>query len=200
LTSRNAVTAVPLHPLLAGRWSPRAFDRGHELADADLVALLEAARWAPSGFNGQPWRFLAGRRGDPTFKGIHQALRPSNQRWAGQSSALLVGLARVRAADGTPARLGPYELGLAVGQLVVQASAAGLHVHQMAGFDGEAVRDEFGVPPEYEPFVVIAVGRLGDPADLPEELRVRELADRVRHPLDELAYAETWGRPAGLRP
>ena len=185
-----------LHPLLAERWSPRAYDTAHEIDEQELTAVLEAARWAPSAVNRQPWRFLVGRRGDATFKGVFDALLPGNQLWAGSSSALVVGLAATVDKDGQPLRHAPYELGLSVAQLTVQAHALGLHVHQMAGFSDEALHAGFDVPEGYEAFIVLAIGRLGDPEGLPETLRARELAPRERLALPEIAFAGSWGQPA----
>src|SRR4051812_4754795 len=180
----DAPVATPaLHPLLAERWSPRAYDPLHEMEEHALTALLEAARWAPSAMNRQPWRFLVGRRGDETFKAVHDALFGGNQIWAGSASALVVGLAATNDDAGEPMKHAPYELGLSVAQLTVQAHALGLHVHQMGGFSTAALRAEFEVPEGYEAYIVLAIGQLGDAEDLPEALRIREQAARVRKPL-----------------
>ena len=199
--SRTAATAVAIHPLLAGRWSPRAFDPT-PVAVEDVTALIEAARWAPSAMNHQPWRFVVGRQddsgADPTYKGIYDALAGGNQVWASSAPVLVVGLARVVDEDGTPRAIAPYELGLAVGQLTVQAHALGLHVHQMGGFDPAQVVDTFDVPEGFRPVIVLAVGRLGDAAALPQRLAERETAPRDRLPLSEIAYAGSWGHPAAL--
>ena len=185
---RNETPAAPLHPLLAERWSPRGFDATAELSDQELLALLEAARWAPSSRNRQPWRFLVGRRGDETHKAVFDALNPRNQQWAGDAAALLVALAETSDAEGLPVAGVEYDLGLAVGQLVVQAHAEGLHVHQMGGFSSSVVREAFAVPEAFTPVVVIAVGRLAD-----EQLAAR--TPRSRRPLSEIAYAGQWGEP-----
>src|ERR1700734_472812 len=100
LLTKAASTAVPVHPLLAERWSPRAFDRSHELDDAALTALLEAARWAPSAANSQPWRFLVTRRGDEAHARLFAALAPGHQAWAGAASTLVLVAARTAAEDG----------------------------------------------------------------------------------------------------
>src|SRR4051794_33115749 len=196
MTQTPAPASPALHPLLAERWSPRAYDATHELGDEHLTALLEAARWAPSAVNRQPWRFLVGRRGDETFKGVFDALLPGNQLWAGSASTLVVGLAATHDAAGEPMRHAAYELGLSIAQLTVQAHALGLHVHQMAGFSTEALNAEFDVPAGYEAYIVLAIGRMGDPEELPETLRLREQAVRERKPLPEIAYARRWGEPA----
>ena len=181
------VTAA-LTPLLRDRWSPRGFDPGAELSKAQLRALLEAARWAPSSRNRQPWRFLVGRRGDETFKAIYDTLAPRNQQWAGDAGALIVAFAESAGTDDRPVPGVEYDLGLAVAQLVVQAHAEGLHVHQMGGFSGADVREAFGVPSTFTPVVVAAVGHLAEAND------VGARPVRTRRPLGESAYAGSWGR------
>jgi nitroreductase len=199
MSPRTADTAVAVHPLLAERWSPRSFDTSHTVSDEQLTALLEAARWAPSAGNLQPWRFLVGRRGDATFKQIFEALRPGNQLWAGTSSLLMVAVAAEQHDDGTAHSHAAYDTGLAVAQLVLQAQALGLHAHQMGGFDPEQVRTALGVPDGYRPLTVVAVGALA-PADLlPDDLRARETAPRRRRPLAETFFAGSWGRPLPVR-
>jgi nitroreductase len=202
LDERTAVTAVPLHPVLADRWSTRAYD-GSPVDDSALTALLEAARWAPSAMNAQPWRFLVGRRGtegpDSTWQAIYSSLAEGNRIWADRASVLIVATARTRNPDGTARAVGPYELGLAVAQLSMQAHADGLHVHQMGGFDPDVVRSALGVPGDYTPYVVLAVGRRGSDDHLPQFLREREGGPRERLPLRDIAFAGTWGDPADLR-
>jgi nitroreductase len=198
LAPRTATTDVELHPLLAERWSPRAFDRA-PVPDADVTALLEAARWAPSANNYQPWRFLVGRTGidgaDATHKGLFDALAEFNQVWASAAPVLIAAIVEVEHEDGSARDIAPYELGLAVAALTVEASARGLHVHQLGGFDAGQVAAEFGVPPQYRTVVVLAVGRLGDPETLPAWAAERETAPRERKPLNDIAYAGTWGAP-----
>ena len=128
IAPRTATTAVELTPLVADRWSPRAFDRS-PLSDADVTALLEAARWAPSANNYQPWRFLVGRQGaegaDATYKGIYDALAEFNQLWASAAPVLVAAVVEVEHEDGSAREIAPYELGLAVSQLTVEAAARG---------------------------------------------------------------------------
>jgi nitroreductase len=186
LLTKTASTAVPVHPLLAERWSPRAFDRAHELDDAALTALLEAARWAPSAANSQPWRFLVTRRGEEAHSRLFAALSPGNRTWAGTASALVLVAARTAGDDGAPQPWALYDTGQAVAALVTQAQADGLAVHQMGGFDTAAVRAEFGLGDALTPVVVVAVGRGDGPADLPEPLADREIAPRVRRPVSDL--------------
>src|SRR5690349_21306431 len=169
---KTATTTVPVHPLPAERWSPRGFDQAHELADDRLTALLEAARWAPSAANSQPWRFAALARG--------------NQAWAGAASALVLVAARTAGDDGRPQPWALYDTGQAVAALVTQAQADGLAVHQMGGFDTEAVRTAFGLGEALTPVVILAVGRRDVTAGLPEHLASRETAPRTRQPLGDL--------------
>jgi nitroreductase len=119
-----------LHPLIADRHSPRSFDPVHELDDASLAALLEAARWAPSAMNHQPWRLVVARRGTDAHAEVFHTLMPGNQRWAGDAAALVVAIAE-HSRDGYPIETAQYDLGLAVAQMTTQAQAMGLHVHQM---------------------------------------------------------------------
>ena len=175
-----------LHPLLAARWSPRAFDPVAELTPAELSSLLEAARWAPSSRNSQPWRFVVGTRDDETHKRIFANLSASNQRWAGDASVLIVGAHATAGPDGVPLRHAAYDLGQAVAHLSLQAAAFELHVHQMGGFDPGSLRTDLELPDELEIAVVIAVGRLGNPDSLPADLRAREIRLRTRHPVADL--------------
>lgn len=190
MTSPTTTPTADLHPVLADRWSPRAFDADRSLGEDELGSLLEALRWAPSAMNLQPWRYLVGRRGDATFGGIFDALAGGNQLWAGDAALLVAGLVPV-----VDAPLAPLELGLSVSQLVVQAHALGLHAHTMAGFDADALGARFGVPDDHRALVVVAVGAIGDPATLPDVLREREGLPRQRKPLGEIAYAGSWGSP-----
>jgi nitroreductase len=184
--SKTAITTVPLHPLLAERWSPRGFDGNHEINDDNLTALLEAARWAPSAANTQPWRFLVTRRGDEAHARLFAALAPGNQAWAGAASTLVLVAARTAAEDGKPQPWALYDTGQAVAALVTQAQADGLAVHQMGGFDTAAVRAEFGLDNSITPVVVLAIGRCDSGADLPEPLAARETAPRTRYQIDDL--------------
>ena len=182
---KTATTTVPVHPLLAERWSPRGFDRAHELGEEALTALLEAARWAPSAQNSQPWRFLVTRRGEQVHGRLLAALAPGNQAWAGAASALVLVAARTADDDGRPQPWALYDTGQAVAALVTQAQADGLSVHQMGGFDTAAVRAGFGLGEALTPVVILAIGRR-DSSGLPELLAAREAAPRTRHPVSDL--------------
>lgn len=193
-TGRAAETSVPLHPLLAQRWSPRAFDATAEVRDAQLAALFEAARWAPSWGNSQPARYVVGRRGDDTFELIRSTLSRGNS-WAASASALVVGVAKSVGDEGDPLPYHAYSLGLATQNLVLQAVSDGLVAHQMAGFDAERARELLGVPDGFDPWVAIAVGTLGDAAELSESLQRKENASRVRNDLADLVFTAGWRNP-----
>ncbi|GAA0509931.1 nitroreductase [Saccharopolyspora subtropica] len=193
--SKPAQTSVPLHPLLAERWSPRALDPAVVIGDDQFTALFEAARWAPSWGNTQPARYLAGRRGEETFDRIHSTLSRGNKGWTSNAAALVLGVARVVDEDGERLPYGEYGLALATQNLVLQAVAEGLYAHQMAGFDRDAARAEFAIPPEFEPIIAVAIGGLGSTEGMPERLREKELRPRVRKPLSDLVFTGTWGQP-----
>ena len=179
-------TTTALHPLLAARRSSRAFDDRHELDGTRLAALLEAARWAPSANNSQPWRFGVARRGEPAFDALVEALMPGNQVWAARAAALVLVAAADVDAAGRPLPWARYDVGQAVAYLTVQAQAQGLLVHQMGGFDPAAAGAAFDLPPAVTPVVVAAIGGHDPDAALPAPLAERELAPRTRAGLDEL--------------
>ncbi|HVV13343.1 nitroreductase family protein [Amycolatopsis sp.] len=193
---KPADSSAPLAELIGERWSPRALDETGEVTWDQLRALLEAARWAPSFGNTQPARFLVGRRGDETHRKILGTLTERNQAWAQRAGALLVAIMVTRNEKGE-IPYAEYGLGLAGQNLALQAVHEGLVAHQMAGFDAEAVRAAFDVPAEAVPRVAIAIGVQGEPDVLGEERAVsRELAERKRLPLQEIAFTGGWGKPA----
>lgn len=193
--SRLADTAVPVHPVVAARWSPRALDPAATIDDATLTAVLEAARWASSWGGSQPARFVVGRRGDETFDGLVSTLSRGNRSWAPNASALVLGVTRVRDGD-TALTHGAFDLGQAVAQLALQAVAEGLVTHPMAGFDADAARARFAIPEDFAPLVLVAVGSLADPDTMEAGLAAKERRPRARRPLAEIAFAGTWGTPA----
>lgn len=184
--SRNAHTAVPINAVLAERWSPRSFDATATLHDDDLTALLEAARWSPSGNNRQPWQFVIGRRGTPTFEKIHSALSGFNREWAPAASALVLAVAETDPAKPGSIAGSYYDLGLAVAAMSFQAQSMGLHTHQMAGFSTDSARAAFDLDEHLHPVTVTAVGRLGEASALSDPLRERELAPRTRKTLNDI--------------
>jgi nitroreductase len=198
--ARPAETTVPVHPAVAARWSPSRFDAEYEVVREDLLAVLEAARWAPSAGNGQPWRFLVVPRGHPRRAGLEAALRPGNA-WAKRASVLLVSLAKTtresRDGGSEPNAWAEHDTGLATGLLLVQATALGLASHPMAGWDADALRAALEVPPDFRPMAVIALGR-HDPALDDAGLLEREARPRTRRPLGETAFLGAFGEePVG---
>jgi nitroreductase len=191
---KRAGSSAPLHPLIAERWSPRALDPDTTVTDLQLRSLLEAARWAASFGDTQPARYVVGRRGDDTFRRIHDVLTPSNQAWAHAAAVLMIGVAVTRNEKGE-IPFADYGVGLATQNLVLQAVAEGLVAHQMAGFDPAAARAAFELPPDTRPIIAIAVGGLGDPAVLTGRRRDRELAGRTRLDLSRIAFTGEWGKP-----
>lgn len=191
---KPAESSVAIHELVQRRWSPRAFSN-RAVEPEKLAALLEAARWAASSKNEQPWRLVvAERRDGEPFERMMGCLNESNRAWAGHAPLLILVCARTAFANGEPNRHAWYDCGLAVGQLTLQALALELWVHQMAGFSAPTAREAFGVPEDCEPVSVLAVGYYGDPAALPEARRVQEAALRTRKPLGEVAFRGAWGR------
>ncbi|MCA1656091.1 MAG: nitroreductase family protein [Pseudonocardiaceae bacterium] len=194
MPDKTASTSVPIHPLIAARWSPRSLDPTGSVTDDQLRAVLEAARWAPSNGNTQPARFLVGRRGDDTFERVFALLSERNQSWARSAAALILACAATRNNKGD-VPMPEYGVGLAAANLALQAVAEGLVAHQMGGFNREGAVPVFALPPDVVPLVVIALGTLGSPELLDEERRARELAPRRRMPLAELAFTGEWGNP-----
>ena len=195
MTTKNATTQVPLHPLLAERWSPRAFDSQHAVTDDQLRALLEAARWAPSSSNTQPWRFLVARRGERAFDRLVDLLAAGNQVWARSASVLILAAAETTDASGAPRSHALYDTGQSVAQLAAQAQAEGLVTHQMGGFDAAGAAEAFALPAGLSPVVVVAVGRHDPQAVLPEPFAARENAPRTRLPLDDLLLTAPLATP-----
>jgi nitroreductase len=196
---KPAKTETPIHDLIGRRWSPRAFaDRPVE--PDKLRSVLEAARWAPSSRNEQPWAFLLATREDAkNFEDLASVLMSSNRAWAQKAPVLILTLGHTRLEkDGTPNRLGLHDLGQAISNLVTQATALGLSTHQMGGFDVEASRERFHIPAGWEPVSVIALGYPGDVDTLPEQLREKEMAQRQRKPLEQFVFSDTWGHPASI--
>lgn len=154
-----------LHPLLAARWSPARFDSGHEASERDLAVLVEAARWAPSAGNSQPWAFITSRRGDQTHARLTSHLAASSRRWAPSASILVANLCHrhVEDTDWDFSEFASYDLGQAVAHMTLQAAALGLAARQFRAFDRDAVAAEFGVPPHWQVTTMTAFGRSSDP-------------------------------------
>jgi len=196
---KPAETHYPIHDLLRRRWSPRAFS-DRRVDPAIMRSLLEAARWAPSSYNEQPWSFIVATKDDPVeFGRLLSCLVEGNIQWAQHAPVLMVSVARLSFEDdGKPNRHAFHDVGLAVANLIVQATALGLVVHQMAGIFPDKIRELYGIPEGYEAVAGIALGYPGDPQSLPEGLRKRELAPRERKPVTEFVFSGRWGQTSPL--
>ncbi len=192
---KHAPDVAGIHDLILRRWSPRSF-ADKEISAKELKALFEAARWAASSSNEQPWRFLVGRRGDDTYQKILNALVEFNQTWAKSAPVLVLSVAKKTfSSKNAPNRHNLHDTGAATANLALQATADGLHTHSMAGFDAEQIRASFAIPSDYEIGAVTAIGYFGDPGSLPEHLHKMEVSPRQRKPLEEFVFSE-WEKPA----
>jgi nitroreductase len=194
---KPAPTNVPIDSLLRNRWSPRAFADKLVPPEA-LRALFEAARWAPSSYNEQPWAYIAAAKDAPEdFAKLLSVLVEFNREWAKHAPLLALSVAHLNwQKNGQPNAHAKHDVGSATAQLTFEANSRGLFVHQMAGFDAEKAREVFAIPPDWAAVAAMAIGYPGDPASLPPALRDRELAPRTRKPLNEFVMTSTWGHTA----
>lgn len=192
--NRPAPTDYPINELIRERWSPRAFSEKAISPDV-LASLFEAARWAPSSNNEQPWAFLVSTRDDTgNFEKSLQALVEFNANWARHAYVLGFAVSELAfAKNNSPNRNAFYDTGAAMAMLLIEATARGLFVHQMAGFDPETVKENFDVPPGWEPIAAFAIGYPGDPDSLPQPYRERESAPRARKAIREFVMTGQWG-------
>ncbi len=186
----------PIHDLLRRRWSPRAFAE-RTVEPEKIQRMLEAARWASSCFNEQPWIFILATSDQPTeHSKILNCFVEGNQVWAKRAPLLMITVAKQHFDhNGHPNRHAFHDVGLAVGNLVIQATAMDLVVHQMAGILHETIREGFSLPSGYEPVTGLAIGYSGEPDTLPTEIREREQVPRSRKTLHEFVFSKTWGQP-----
>lgn len=196
---KQASTDHPVHELIAKRWSPYSFD-DRAVSEADLRSLFEAARWAPSSYNEQPWNYIVATKEKPEeFSQLLSCLVDGNQVWARNAPVLALGVARLNfTRNDKPNRAAIHDLGLAAENLVIEATARGLVVHQMIGILPDRVREVYKIPEGYEPMTGIAIGYVGDPNRLPDHLKERDLAPRSRKPLREFVFSGTWGTASHL--
>jgi nitroreductase len=196
---KHAITDHEILEVIRRRWSPRAFDPARVIAPSDLHVLFEAARWAPSSFNEQPWRFVvADRQHTPAaFERLLGTLDQFNQVWAREAPLLvLVAVSTGLSRTGGVNRSAWYDTGHAIGFLTLQATSLGLGIRQMEGFDREAAREACGVPPEFDIVVVMAIGYPGDPDRLvTERHRASERQPRARQSAERFVFQGTWGTP-----
>ena len=187
----------PVHEVIRERWSPRAFSEKAIPAE-ELRSLFEAARWAPSSSNEQPWAFVVATKDDQaTFTKLLSTLVEANQVWAMHAPVLAIAISELAfARTGQPNRNAFYDTGAAVAHLSTEATARGLFVHQMAGFDPKKAVELFSIPNGWEPIAAFVIGYPGDPESLPQPLRDRELVPRTRKSLVDFVMSGSWGQAA----
>ncbi|MFH6982607.1 nitroreductase family protein [Marinoscillum luteum] len=194
LEAKEAKTQYDILREIKDRWSPRAF-APEPIDTKTLNTLFEAMRWASSSMNEQPWRVIYAHKGEEAHKKIVDALMPGNQIWAEQAPVLMVNLVKkTYTRNGAPNKSAHHDLGLAIGNLALQATAEGIGLHQMGGFHKTQLEELFDLPEDYEAVTVIALGYFGDPDQLPEALRNRELEERNRMPIDEFVHHGQFSR------
>ena len=196
---KPAPAKYPIEDEIKRRWSPRAFS-SQAVEPEKLRSLFEAARWAPSSFNEQPWCFLVATRDDEAeYQKMLSCLVEKNQRWARLAPVLMISVAKLQfEKNGKPNRHAFHDVGLAVANMIFEATALGLYVHQMAGFSPEKVQELYGVPDGFEPVAAIAVGYPGELDALPDEFKEGETGARQRKPLEAFVFQNRWGKPAPL--
>ncbi len=195
---KPAITQAPIHDIIANRWSPRAYDANKAVSQTQIISLLEAARWAPSCFGDEPWRFIVWDKNQDAaaWEKAFDCIVPGNQTWAKDAPVLILICAdTLFGHNQKPNRWGGYDTGAAAVSLCLQATSMGLATHQMGGFDGERTRAAFGIPEQINMMSMLAVGYSADVNTLSDELKERELAARKRRPLGGLFYDGVWNQP-----
>lgn len=196
MQQKLAITSVPINEIINKRWSPRAFDPAKPVSREDLLSLLEAARWAASCFNDQPWRFIVCNRAtdEAAWQRALSVLAEKNQRWAKNAGVLLCAVAMKNFNhNGQPNRWATYDTGAASTSLALQATALGLIVHQMGGFDADKARTAFNLPEDCQPMAMMAVGYQAEADSLDDDFKDMELQERSRAELKDRIFAGSWG-------
>jgi nitroreductase len=196
MLEKPATTAVTIHELIQNRWSPRAFSAEKAVSREDLLALCEAARWAASSYNDQPWRFVVCDKfsDEENWQQALETLVPKNQLWAKNAPVLILAVAMKNFThNGQPNRCAMYDTGAASASLCLQATALGLHTHQMGGFDADKARAVFNLPEDCSPMAMIAAGYQAEADVLEDEFKAAESAARSRAALQDRFFAGQWG-------
>jgi nitroreductase len=190
----KAQTDHPIQELLTERWSPYSFT-SRPVAVAELQSLFEAARWAASSYNEQPWSYIVATKDDSAgFANLLSCLVEGNQEWARAAPVLAIGCTSLKfKRNGQPNAAAMHDLGIASGYLALEATARGLEVHQMIGILPDRARELFQVPEGVQPLTGLAIGYAGEPSLLPEKIRDRDAARRPRKPLAEFVFSGKWG-------
>ena len=195
---KPAITQEPIADLIANRWSSRAYDAAKSVSQQQILALLEAARWAPSSYNDQPWRFIVCNKNTDVdaWQKAFDCLMPSNQAWLVNAPVLMLGCANtVLDVNQQTNRFAQYDTGAAVENICLQATHMGLMTHQMGGYHADKAREAFAIPAQFTLMAMISVGYAGEQKQLSTELYERDVAERKRKPLAELFFAGNWGKP-----
>jgi nitroreductase len=194
---KKAVTDYPIQPALAERWSPYGF-QDRPVAETDLCSLFEAARWAASSYNEQPWYYLVAAKADPLeFDRLLSCLLEANQAWAKAAPVLVLGVVSLQfQKNHKDNRAAVHDLGLAAGNLLVEATVRKLSVHQMIGILPDKAREVYQIPDHFEAWTALAIGYHADPATLPDALKERDLTPRQRKPLKEFVFTGRWQVPS----
>jgi nitroreductase len=194
MLKKPAETLRDVHPLIRDRWSPRAMDAGRPVSRDDLISVLEAGRWAASSNNVQPWRFIVATSDRPEAHAkALDGFIVRNQRWAKLAPVLIIVLARKVNDEGAANGAAHYDTGAAVAQMVLQATALGLSVHQAGGIEKDKIRAAYQVPDDTDILVAFALGYQADASVLPDDLADREKAPRARKSLSDIVYTDTYG-------
>jgi nitroreductase len=195
--TRIATTDHPVHEPIAARWSPYGYS-DRPVRDEDLRGILEAARWAASAFNEQPWNYIVARKTDgPEYERVLSCLVEPNQAWAKVAPVLILTVvAENFSRNGKTNSSALHDLGQASANMTIEAAVRGLSVHQMAGIIPDQAGEMFGIPEGFRAATALAIGYAADPDELPEELRQRDTAPRQRKPLKEFVFTGHWGEPA----
>lgn len=188
---------MPLHPILAGRWSARGYDSDAMISDEQLGEILDAGRWAPTGGGNQPVRFMVGVRGDSTFAGLVDGLKRGNQSWAPAAAALILLCTTDIPEEPKMQDYATMDVGLAASQMITQAQAGEWNAHPMGGFRAEAMIERFAIPPGHRPLLMVAIGKLAASDTLAPDIAERDRRERTRLPLSDVAFSGAWGNAYG---
>ncbi len=189
---KSAITSLDIHPLIKNRWSPRAFSSKPVSADK-IARVFEAARWAPSSFNEQPWRFIVGVKGDGTWEKLYECLVEFNQIWTETSPVLILAIGKKTSSKGGENSVYQYDVGQSMAYITLQAEEEGLRSHQMGGFSKDKARELFNIQEDHDPMVMSAIGYQDAPEKLKPDFANMEKAPRERKPLEELVFSKRHG-------
>ncbi len=199
MTDQLSATQYPIEDVLQHRWSPLAFSN-KAVEPEKLRSVLEAARWAASSYNAQPWSYIVATQDNPDeFSRLLACLAEGNQVWAKNAPVLMLSVTKLTFEhNGVENRHAFHDVGAASANLAIEATAQGLVTHQMAGFDVPKAKETYGIPDGYDPVAAIALGYLGDPQILSESLQQRQSSPRTRKSLDQFVFAGYWNQTSSI--